>query len=64
MTLMPTLANAAEHYHYTVTGPLKGSFCRYVGFVCSFRNVDAVSFGSDELHHITDKFPNRVGLQI
>lgn len=48
---------AARAETYMVTGQMRGFFCRYLGFVCSFKQVDAVSFGDDALHHVTSSFP-------
>ncbi len=50
-------ANAENAETYIVDGPIQGSFCRYLGFVCSSKKVDAVTFGNDDLHTITTSFP-------
>jgi hypothetical protein len=58
MFLLGGAAPVAMAEQYLVTGEVKGSFCRYFGFVCKFQNVDAVSFGDDQMHAITHAFPD------
>jgi hypothetical protein len=45
LLLISTPALAADVY--IVDGKVQGFFCRYFGFVCSLKNVDALSIGND-----------------
>ncbi len=46
LLLLPSQCLAQDAYY--IDGEVKGFFCRYFGFVCNFKKVDAVSRPKEE----------------